>query len=263
MSGFNGSGTFVISGSGLPYVVDTIIDETVANQLNTDLGTGLSTCITKDGQTTTTQRIPFAMGASFAQPIIYGGVTLANSVTGTGSMVLSANPTFTGTLNASLGNFNGSTLGVGVLEAAAGSGAAITAYHNGSSGGHAIHCQVQDTSVSLIQFNFGGGVVGTITTNGTNTAYNTSSDAILKDNVQDSGDAGAILDALKVRQWDWKSSGAHENFGFVAQEEHEVAPFAVTPGDKDRYWARDDSKLVPLLVKEIQSLRRRLEAAGL
>jgi len=33
-------------------------------------------------------------------PLNYGGVTLSNSVTGTGSMVLSANPTFTGTLSA-------------------------------------------------------------------------------------------------------------------------------------------------------------------
>src|SRR6478752_6019531 len=120
MSGFNGTGTFVVSGTGLPYVVNTVIDETVANQLNTDLATGLSTCITKDGQTTTTQRIPFAMGASFSQAIIYGGVTLANSVTGTGSMVLSASPTLTGTTNASGLNVNGSSLGVAVLEAAAG-----------------------------------------------------------------------------------------------------------------------------------------------
>jgi len=33
-------------------------------------------------------------------PLTYGGVTLSNSVTGTGSMVLSASPTFTGTLSA-------------------------------------------------------------------------------------------------------------------------------------------------------------------
>jgi hypothetical protein len=36
--------------------------------------------------------------ATFAVPLNYGGVTLANSVTGTGSMVLSASPTLTGTL---------------------------------------------------------------------------------------------------------------------------------------------------------------------
>ena len=36
-----------------------------------------------------------------AQPLVYGGVTLSNSVTGTGSMVLSASPTLTGTVVAS------------------------------------------------------------------------------------------------------------------------------------------------------------------
>lgn len=58
MSAFNGSGTFVISGSGLPYVTGTTISSTVGNQLNTDLATGLSTCITKDGQSVPTANIP-------------------------------------------------------------------------------------------------------------------------------------------------------------------------------------------------------------
>ena len=43
--------------------------------------------------------------------IRYGGITLTNSVTGTGSMVLSASPTLTGTLAAAAGTFS-STLGV-------------------------------------------------------------------------------------------------------------------------------------------------------
>ena len=39
--------------------------------------------------------------------LTYGGVTLSNSVTGTGSMVLSASPTLTGTLAAAAANFSG------------------------------------------------------------------------------------------------------------------------------------------------------------
>lgn len=58
MSAFNGSGTFVISGVGLPFVTGTTISSTVANQLNTDLAAGLSTAICKDGQTTVTANIP-------------------------------------------------------------------------------------------------------------------------------------------------------------------------------------------------------------
>ena len=60
MSGFNGSGTFNISGIGLPYVSGTTISSSVANTLNTDIATGLSTCILKDGTQTITADIPFS-----------------------------------------------------------------------------------------------------------------------------------------------------------------------------------------------------------
>lgn len=60
MSGFNGSGTFVISAVGLPYVTGTTISSTVGNQWNTDLATGLSTCLTKDGQSLPTANIPMS-----------------------------------------------------------------------------------------------------------------------------------------------------------------------------------------------------------
>ena len=55
---FNGSGTFVINSSGQPVVANTVISSTVFNALTADLATGLSTCITKDGQTTPTANIP-------------------------------------------------------------------------------------------------------------------------------------------------------------------------------------------------------------
>jgi hypothetical protein len=55
---FNGTGTFVINSSGQPVVSGTVISATVFNALTADLATGLSTCITKDGQTTPTNNIP-------------------------------------------------------------------------------------------------------------------------------------------------------------------------------------------------------------
>lgn len=137
---YNGSGTFNITTAGQPVVTGTVISSTAFNALTADLATGLSTAITKDGQTTTTARILFAQGvsstlvtdatsattgsiitaggismqkalwvgttsrhvgaATFDAAITYGGVTLSNSVTGTGSMVLSASPTLTGTVSA-------------------------------------------------------------------------------------------------------------------------------------------------------------------
>lgn len=59
---FNGSGTFNINSTGQPVVTGTSISSTVFNALTADLATGLSTCITKDGQTASTVRIPFAGG---------------------------------------------------------------------------------------------------------------------------------------------------------------------------------------------------------
>ena len=61
---YNGSGTFQINSSGQPVVTGTVISSTAFNALTADLATGLSTAITKDGQTTTTSRIAFAQGVS-------------------------------------------------------------------------------------------------------------------------------------------------------------------------------------------------------
>jgi hypothetical protein len=61
---YNGSGTFQINTTGQPVVTGTVISSTAFNALTADLATGLSTAITKDGQTATTARIPFAQGIS-------------------------------------------------------------------------------------------------------------------------------------------------------------------------------------------------------
>jgi len=59
---YNGSGTFNINTTGQPVVAGTVISSSAFNALTTDLATGLTTAITKDGQTTTTARITFAQG---------------------------------------------------------------------------------------------------------------------------------------------------------------------------------------------------------
>ena len=73
---YNGSGTFQINTTGQPVVTGTVISATTFNSLTADLATGLSTAITKDGQTTTTARIPFAAGITS---------TLATDATSTAS----------------------------------------------------------------------------------------------------------------------------------------------------------------------------------
>lgn len=56
---FNGAGVFLINSAGQPVVSGTTITSVAFNALTADVATGLSTCITKDGQQTVTANIPF------------------------------------------------------------------------------------------------------------------------------------------------------------------------------------------------------------
>jgi hypothetical protein len=106
--------------------------------------------------------------------------------------------------------------------------------------------------------------VGSIISTSTTTTYNTSSDIRLKKDIVDAASASSKVDALQVRSYKWKSNDEVEDYGFVAQELVSVFPRAVTIGDIDdeitKVWSVDYSKLVPLLVKEIQELRTRVAA---
>jgi hypothetical protein len=55
---YNGAGLFLINTAGQPVVGNTLIDSSVFNAFTADIATGLTTCITKDGQTTPTANIP-------------------------------------------------------------------------------------------------------------------------------------------------------------------------------------------------------------
>jgi hypothetical protein len=110
-----------------------------------------------------------------------------------------------------------------------------------------------------VAFFSNGTVVGTVGVTGSATSYNTSSDQRLKENIADSDDAGSKIDAIQVRQYDWKADGSHQDYGMIAQELVEVAPEAVSvPEDSEEMMGVDYSKLVPMLIKEIQSLRNRV-----
>ena len=111
-------------------------------------------------------------------------------------------------------------------------------------------------------FNYNAATIGSITQSGTTAVlYNTTSDQRLKKNIADAESASSLIDSIQVRQFDWKSDNSHQRYGMVAQELALVAPEAVhQPADPDDMMAVDYSKLVPMLVKEIQSLRGRLAA---
>jgi hypothetical protein len=100
-------------------------------------------------------------------------------------------------------------------------------------------------------------------------SYGVSSDARLKENIVDAGSGLEKLAGIKIRSFDWKDSGAHTDFGVVAQELNEVAPEAVIEGAEKpeeavcgevAYWQVDTSFLVPAMIKAIQELKAEIDA---
>ena len=94
---------------------------------------------------------------------------------------------------------------------------------------------IESTSTSVVMsqmlFRNPNGIVGSITTSGSSTAYNTSSDYRLKTDAQPMTGASARVQALKPVNFEWISTGERVD-GFLAHEAQEVVPEAVT-GTKD------------------------------
>ena len=112
---------------------------------------------------------------------------------------------------------------------------------------------------TAVELRKNGTTVGSISVTSSATSYNTSSDERLKENITDSADAGSKVDAIQIRQFDWIADGSHQDYGVIAQELVEVAPEAVSEGDTEEdMMGVDYSKLVPMLIKEVQSLRSRV-----
>jgi len=111
--------------------------------------------------------------------------------------------------------------------------------------------------------NSSGTVIGSISQDSSSTVnYITSSDQRLKENITDSDDSGNVIDAIQVRKFNWIADGAHEKYGFIAQELKAVVPNAVSsmglPDDEDPMLGVDPSKLMAIAIKEIQMLRARV-----
>jgi hypothetical protein len=141
----------------------------------------------------------------------------------------------------------------------------------------------------LFEWRWANSSVGSISTNGSSTSYNTTSDYRLKENWVAVADASTRVNALNPVNFAWKADGSRVD-GFLAHELAEVVPEAVTgtkdatemvdikdeegnvTGQEERpvYQGIDQSKLVPLLtaalqeaLAEINSLKARLDAANL
>jgi hypothetical protein len=124
------------------------------------------------------------------------------------------------------------------------------------------------TGTQYITFaNSTAAIAGSVQHNAAGTVnYATSSDFRLKENIVDSSNALSVVDAIKVRAFDWKEDNGHVDFGFIAQELHQHYPDAVCAGDNDAEltdpkgtWQVDYGKLTPLLLKALQELKAELD----
>jgi len=110
-----------------------------------------------------------------------------------------------------------------------------------------------------MEFINGNGTVGTITTSGSATAYNTSSDYRLKENIVEMNGAIDRVKLLQPKRFNFIADADKTVDGFLAHEVQDIVPEAIH-GVKDevdeegnpKYQGIDQSKLVPLLTKAIQ-----------
>ena len=118
----------------------------------------------------------------------------------------------------------------------------------------------------IFDFQNNGTTVGYIRYNNTTTAYVTSSDYRLKENVVEMTGALDRVSQLKPSRFNFIADADKTVDGFLAHEVQEIVPEAIS-GEKDAvdeegnpdYQGIDQSKLVPLLVGAIQELKAEIE----
>ena len=114
---YNGTGTFNINTAGQPVVTGTTITSTAFNLLTADLASGLTTALTKDGQTTPTANIPMGTfkitglgaGSAATDAAQYGqlqaGATTIATVSGTDTLTGTLAPAITAYATGNLFSF--------------------------------------------------------------------------------------------------------------------------------------------------------------
>jgi len=152
-------------------------------------------------------------------------------------------------------NNNDTIFGQGVLQ--------VTANANET----AMCIQVRTNAERAIHFANATGVdCGDIVLNSSSTAYNTSSDYRLKENVEYDFTALDRVAQLKPARFNFIADADTTVDGFLAHEVQDIVPEAIS-GEKDavddegnpEYQGIDQSKLVPLLTKSIQELINKVE----
>ena len=122
------------------------------------------------------------------------------------------------------------------------------------------------SNTQLLQFYNANGNVGNITTNGSATAYNTSSDYRLKENVVEMTGATTRVKQLQPKRFNFIADADTTVDGFLAHEVSSVVPEAITGTHNEVdeegnpvYQGIDQSKLVPLLTASLKEAIAKIE----
>jgi hypothetical protein len=212
-----------------------------------------------------------ASGLSQQQIVIGGGNSIQSQVLGVGYYPLLLNPlgalvTINNTTGAQLinesslnANSTGNTITIKATSAGDGSGInPILCWNSGTSGNNGLIAFFTETSYTArgaIYYNRAGGVL----------VYATTSDYRAKDIFGPVTNSGEMIDSVPVYMGKMKGATLERPM-FIAHETPEYAH----SGEKDAvdedgnpvYQTMDNSILVPVMWAEIQSLRKRLAAAG-
>jgi len=256
----NVSGTIVPGSAASATVVGSGIPANtyIVSQTNGTPG-GAGTYVTNQATTASAAPLSIQLGGIVVQNggmNVLGGLVSSGTFTCNGNVIARSGVVACGSLN----NLNSSTAILSV-ENPGGTGAQFMSSVN-SAGATSMIVRNDRTDGTAISFLFGASTqVGSITQNGTNTTYATSSDQRLKidDGLISGDEAIDILRKLKPRWYRWKTkSDAPSEPGFFAQQLNKVFPWAVNKGHgkpgsaKFRPWQTDVSKLMPVVVAALQ-----------
>ena len=230
--------------------------------------------------------LPLTSGVTGTLPVANGGTGVTSS-TGTGNTVLSASPTFTGTVTTANASLDGTVIinesgadvnfrvegctdtnllfvdasadRIGIGTAAPGARIDVTASGDrlfdgitaGTSG--AVNAMVvKDSGSTDVYYMRQNGDLDNI-----NGSYGTISDVSKKKEIVDTTSKLDDILRLRVRNFRFKEGPTHKQIGFIAQELQEVFPGLVK--GEDGNMSVKTTCLIPVLVKAIQELKAELD----
>jgi len=247
----------------------------------TSVAAGTDITVTGTGSGPYTGAVTVATGANVAKlsgsqdftgaKTFSGGATFSNTANFTNYAIF--NPTNASSKNVVVGRSSDPSSGSWNMFVQGQGTHPAGVFQGQGSGGQSLLCITGEGAFTYVDFVYGAvgtatyTSTGSITTNGTTTYFNESSDYRLKENVADMTGSIARVKQLNPVNFTWINNPSLGTIdGFLAHEVQAVVPNAVV-GEKDAVNANgsikaqgiDQSKLVPLLTAALQEAIARIE----